>query len=49
MDKHEFVNGFKNTFADKLPDHIREEIQKYRETKLTNTSIHGRHIQIVHS
>ena len=39
MDKHEFVNGFKNTFADKLPDHIREEIQKYRETKLTNTSI----------
>lgn len=39
MNKHEYVGGFKNSFSDKLPDHIREEMQKYRESRLTNTSI----------
>ena len=39
MDKHDFVSGFKNSFSNKLPEHIRQEIHKYRESKLTNTHI----------
>ena len=39
MSKHDFVNGFKNSFSDQLPEHIQEEIKKYRKTQLTNTNV----------
>ena len=39
MEKHTFVNGFKNTFHDKLPEHIKSKINEYRKDRLTNVSI----------
>lgn len=39
MRKHDYVEGFKQSFTSTLPDHIREEIQKYRSNRLTNTNI----------
>lgn len=39
MEKHTFVSGFKNSFHDKMPEHIRERIAEYRKDRLTNTNI----------
>lgn len=39
MKKHAFVNGFKNSFQDKMPDHIRDKIAEYKKDRLTNVSI----------
>jgi len=39
MKKHAFVNGFKNSFQDKMPEHIRAKIAEYKKDRLTNVSI----------
>jgi hypothetical protein len=39
MEKHEYVDGFRNNFIDSIPDHIRNEIEAHRKNQLTNTSI----------
>jgi hypothetical protein len=40
MERHSFVNGFKSTFEDRMPEHIREKIAEYKKDKLTNTNVH---------
>jgi hypothetical protein len=40
MERHSFVNGFKSTFEDRMPEHIREKIAEYKKDKLTNINIH---------
>jgi hypothetical protein len=39
MERHPFVNGFKSTFEDRMPEHIREKIAEYRKEQLTKTDI----------
>jgi len=39
MERHSFVNGFKSTFEDRMPEHIREKIAEYRKEQLTKTDI----------
>jgi hypothetical protein len=39
MEKHEYVEGFRNSFMDKIPEHIRKELESHRKNQLTNTSI----------
>lgn len=39
MEKHTFSSEFKNSFHDKLPEHIRERIAEYRKDRLTNVNI----------
>jgi len=40
MEKYSFVNGFKSTFEDRMPEHIREKIAEYKKDKLTNINVH---------
>jgi len=40
MERHSFVNGFKSTFEDRMPEHIREKIAEYKKDKLTNINVH---------
>lgn len=39
MERHSFVNGFKSTFEDRMPEHIREKIAEYRKEQLTKTDV----------
>lgn len=39
MERHPFSEGFRNSFHDKMPDHIKQKIMEYRKDRLTNVSI----------
>ena len=39
MNKHPFSDGFRNSFQDRMPEHIKAKIAEYRKNKLTNVGI----------
>ena len=39
MEKHDYVDGFRNNFIDSIPEHIRKELESHRKNQLTNTNI----------
>lgn len=39
MEKHVYAESFRNKFNDKLPDHVKKQIEEYRKEQLTNTSV----------
>jgi len=39
MEKHEYVDGFRNSFLDSIPEHMRKELESHRKNQLTNTNI----------
>lgn len=40
MEKHEYVSDFRQSFSDKMPQHIQEKLDAFRRDQLTNNSIH---------
>ena len=39
MEKHDYVEGFRNSFLDSIPEHMRKELESHQRNQLTNTSI----------